>query len=343
MKEFRGYMHGINLGGWLSQCDHTKERYDTFITEEDIGKIRSLGMDHIRVPVDYNLVEKEDGTYREEGFSYIEKAIDWCKKNGLNMVLDLHKTYGYSFDSGEGETGFFENKDYQERFYRLWEEFSKRFAKNENMLCFELLNEVTEKSYCELWNDIAENCIRRIRAIAPTIRILVGGYHNNSVEAIRDLRMPYDENIVYNFHCYEPLIFTHQGAPWIDGMDPSFRMPFDGTYETYDRYTGQQLSKAFTMDLLKFGGDKTFGIEFFEDCFGEAVRIAEERNVMLYCGEYGVIDRATPEDALKWYRVITECFDKHGIGRAAWSYKEMDFGLSDERMKGVIGELAGIL
>ena len=31
MKKFKGYMHGINLGGWLSQCDHTKERYDNFI------------------------------------------------------------------------------------------------------------------------------------------------------------------------------------------------------------------------------------------------------------------------------------------------------------------------
>lgn len=343
MKEFKGYMHGVNLGGWLSQCDHTKERYDTFVTEKDIEKIRSWGLDHIRVPVDYDLVENEDGSYKEDGFGYIEKAIEWSKKNGLNMVLDLHKTFGYSFDDGENESGFFDNKDYQERFYLLWEEFAKRFGKYEDMLCFELLNEVTEESYCEIWNEISENCIKRIRAIAPTIRILIGGYHNNCVEALKDLRMPYDENVVYNFHCYEPLIFTHQGADWIEGMNPAFRMPFDGTYGEYDALTKQELSQAFTMDLLKFGADKKFGIDFFEDCFGEAVRIAEERNVMLYCGEYGVIDRSVPEDALKWYRVITECFDRHGIGRAAWSYKEMDFGLSDERMKGVIGELTKIM
>ena len=343
MKEFKGYMHGVNLGGWLSQCDHTKERYDTFITEKDIETIRSWGLDHIRVPVDYDLVEQDDGTYKEDGFGYIAKAIEWSRKNGLNMVLDLHKTYGYSFDDGENESGFFENRDYQERFYKLWEEFARRFGKDGDMLCFELLNEVTEESYCETWNEISENCIKRIRAIAPTIRILIGGYHNNCVEALKDLRMPYDENIVYNFHCYEPLIFTHQGADWIDGMNPAFRMPFDGTYETYDAYTKQELSKAFTMDLLKFGKDKKFGIDFFEDCFSEAVRIAEERGVMLYCGEYGVIDRSEPEDALKWYRVITECFDRHGIGRAAWSFKEMDFGLSDDRMKGVIQELTKIM
>ena len=37
MKKFEGYTHGVNFGGWLSQCDHTKERYDTFITEEDFN------------------------------------------------------------------------------------------------------------------------------------------------------------------------------------------------------------------------------------------------------------------------------------------------------------------
>ena len=104
MKVFEGYMHGINLGGWLSQCDHTKDRYDNFILESDIARISEWGLDHIRIPVDYNLVEDEEGNYKEDGFSYIDKAIDWCEKYHLNMVLDLHKTYGFSFDSGEQES-----------------------------------------------------------------------------------------------------------------------------------------------------------------------------------------------------------------------------------------------
>ena len=109
MKKFKGYMHGINLGGWLSQCNHTKERYDNFITEDDFKVIKSWGLDHIRIPVDYNLVEDDDGNYIEEGFDYIKRAIETCKKLGLNVVLDLHKTFGYSFDDGENESGFFDN------------------------------------------------------------------------------------------------------------------------------------------------------------------------------------------------------------------------------------------
>ena len=224
MKEFKGFMHGINLGGWLSQCDHTKERYENFIREEDIARIKGWGLDHIRVPVDYDLVEDTEGNYKEEGFSYIQRAIDWCQKYGLNMVLDLHKTFGYSFDAGEQESGFFDVPAYQERFYRLWEQFAGRFGKYDGMLAFELLNEVTDEAYSDKWNEISSICIAKI-----------------------------------------------------------------------------------------------------------------------HCGEFGVIDRADPQDALKWYREILRCFDEKGIGRAAWSYKEMDFGFVDEHFAPVAEKVIQLL
>ena len=47
---------GINIGGWLSQCEPEIEHYETFISEADFKKIKDLGFDHVRIPVDYNLV-----------------------------------------------------------------------------------------------------------------------------------------------------------------------------------------------------------------------------------------------------------------------------------------------
>ena len=338
MKLFEGYMHGVNLGGWLSQCDHTKERYDTFIVEADVEKFKGWGLDHIRVPVDYNLFEDEAGNYIESGFEYIQKAIDWAGKNGLNMVLDIHKTYGFSFDDGENEEGFFENESYQERFYKMWEELSRRYGKYSDRLAFELLNEVTKKEYCDKWNEISTECIKRIRAIAPDIKILLGGYYNNSIEALKDLAMPYDANVIYNFHCYEPLIFTHQGAYWVKGMDTSFRMPFESTYAEYIKNMDEYLDH-FAEKIESDDESKILGIEYFDGLIAEAVRVANERDVALYCGEFGVINLADPEDTKKWYEMICSCFDKYEIGRAAWSYKEMDFGLVDEHMSSVIGDV----
>ena len=56
MRKFDGYLRGVNLGGWLSQCvAYTEEHFNGFITEEDIKTIASFGLDHIRVPVDYDV------------------------------------------------------------------------------------------------------------------------------------------------------------------------------------------------------------------------------------------------------------------------------------------------
>ena len=74
-----------------------------------------------------------------------------------------------------------------------------------------------------------------------------------------------------------------------------------------------------------------------------AVKIAEERNVALYCGEYGVIDRANPEDTVRWYEAIHAAFTELGIGRAMWTYKALDFGLVGEHYAGVRKDLIALL
>ena len=68
MKTWKGYQKGVNLGGWFSQCDYSEDRFNNFITEDDFKELTSWGLDHLRLPVDYNLVETEDGQYKEEGF-----------------------------------------------------------------------------------------------------------------------------------------------------------------------------------------------------------------------------------------------------------------------------------
>ena len=306
-----GFYRGVNLGGWFSQCDYSRERLDHFIEEKDFDVIAGWGLDHVRIPMDYNVLENADGSLSEEGFGRIARAVGWSLARGLKVVLDLHKTAGYSFDSNYNEAGFFSSEAYQERFYCIWEGLAARFN-DPDRIAFELLNEVTDPSVIGIWNRIAAECIRRIRGIAPRSLILVGSYWNNSPKAVKDLDMPADDRVVYNFHCYDPLPFTHQGATWVPELNNEKRLSF-----------------------------KEAGITpaLFEEEFDSAIRTAEERGAALYCGEYGVIELATPEDTVKWYRVINEVFEKHQIARSAWSYREMNFGLSDARLDGVREEL----
>lgn len=301
-----GIIRGINLGGWLSQCNYSDKRLNEFIQEEDFARIASWGLDHVRIPVDYNVLD--DG----RGYNRLDWAIEMCRKYGLKMVLDLHKTAGFSFDKGEAETGFFDSEKYQERFYAIWEEMARRYGSLHSFVAFELLNEVTDPCFIGAWNRIVAEAIRRIRAIAPDVVILVGSYWNNSVSAVKDLDAPADDKVIYNFHCYEPLPFTHQGAPWVENMDINARQAFEDSGATE---------------------------QYFENMFASAIEAAGKNHTSLYCGEYGVIDRANPEDTLKWVKTIHAVLDKHGISRALWSYKEMDFGLTAPALDGVREEI----
>lgn len=339
MVKWTGYEKGLNLGGWFSQCDYTKERYEKFITEEDFAKFSTWGIDHVRVPVDYNLVVTEEGEYLEEGFAYLQRTIDWCGKYGLNMILDLHKTMGYSFDENEGESGFFVEEKLQERFYELWEQFAKRFGGYKDRLAFELLNEVTSPSYCDAWNRIADSCIQRIRKIVPDIKILVGGYHNNSVVAVKDIKLSNYDNIVLNFHCYDPIIFTHQAAYWVPVFPKDFRVAFPEKCEVYEEHIAKYFPDMLEVFREMTQGVESLGSDYFERLFAEAVRVAEEKEVPLYCGEYGVIDLADAQSTLNWYQAIHPVFVQYGIGRAAWSYKQMDFGFEAEHLADVTEEI----
>ena len=307
-----GFNKGINLGGWFSQCDYSEDRLNNFILEEDFAKIASWGFDHVRLPVDYNIIQDKYGNMLEEGLTRIDNAVTFCERYGLKMVLDLHKTPGFSFDPKEKELGFFASEKYQELFYTIWECLSARYGVK-NMMMFDLLNEITEPEFLPAWIDISAECVRRIRKNAPETPILLGSYHNNSVHAVKDLPAPFDRNVLYSFHCYEPHRYTHQGAYW-------------------------EASRRDISERIRFADSGTTS-EMFEELFSTAIEKAADEGAELYCGEYGVIDVVPPEDALLWFKTINTVFEKHGIGRCLWSYKEMDFGLADQRMDNVRNEL----
>ena len=118
------HLHGINLGNWLltegymwhfeggPQSEREIEEFvtemlgpehattfwqtyrDTYITREDIHQIKQAGFDSVRIPIHYKLFNSPDA----EGYRLLDRAIGWCKDEGLLVVIDLHAAPG-------GQTG----------------------------------------------------------------------------------------------------------------------------------------------------------------------------------------------------------------------------------------------
>lgn len=335
MRRFEGFQKGVNLGGWISQFDqYSREHFDRFITESDIAEIAELGFDHVRVPVDYNVLEDEDGRLLTEGFRYLEDCRAWCEAHRLNMLIDLHECFGYSFDPLKKDmdrTKFFYDEALQERFLKLWSEIAHAFRDFPRQVAFEPLNEVVPDTVVTPWNELVARYIDTVRTVAPEHAIVVGGVCYNNVLSVPLLKIPTDEHIIYNFHCYEPMAFTHQGAYWVDKMPADYRVAYPENIEEYRR-----ISRLIDPNLggaVFCEGVETVGPELFEIIFAPAIEKAEKDGVALYCGEYGVIDLAENKSKLRWLSDIHAAFEKHGIGHALWNYKEKDFGLVDESFR----------
>lgn len=318
---------GINLGGFLSQCVHEQGHYETFVVEKDIEQIALWGFDHVRLPVDYEVLEEEDGTTKQQGFALVRKVIDWSKQYELDIVLDLHKAYGYDFnDAGdEKKNTLFTDPVVSKRFVDLWRKLAVAFAEYDHV-AFELLNEVVEQENAQLWNDLIHETVSAIRAITRKVPIIYGGIQWNSVKTLKLLDIPKKEdNIIFTFHFYEPLLFTHQKADWVETIDKEKEIFYP---ESMEYYRKESIPLGYQGEVVTKAQAQTMGTEFIHEMVSEAILAAKKAGVALYCGEFGVIDAAPIEDTMRWFADVDEVFRKYEIGCAVWSYKEMDFGFT---------------
>ena len=319
---------GINLGGYLSQCEYKEEHYQSFIVEDDLEQIADWGFDHVRLPIDYEVLEDDAGNQLESGYGFVQQVLEWGKKYGLNVVLDLHKAYGYDFnDAGDNEkNNLFSNEVLQKRFVNLWSDIAKRYGSYPNV-AFELLNEVVEKENAEAWNALIKKTVNGIREITEDTPLIYGGIQWNSVKTLKLLDVPTDQNIIFTFHFYEPLLFTHQKAHWVPAMDKNKTIvyPNDMNY-----YWTQSEVLGYQGEVVIKSQSKTMGEEFIREMVQEAIDAANNAGVKLYCGEFGVIDQAPEIDTLRWFTDVHKVFSENQIGSAVWTYKGMDFGLVED-------------
>lgn len=340
MKKLTGYMAGVNLGGWLSQYEgnlarNPENHFDKFITREDIQKIASWGMDHVRLPFDYPLLEDDDNpfVYKEEALRRIDDCLGWCREFGLNLVLDLHRAPGFSFNRPD-ESLLFADDYMQRRFIGIWQTFAKRYKGEGANIVFELLNEIVEPDSSR-WNNLATRAIKAIREIDAEHYILVGGIDYNNVWKLNEMPIFDDPKIIYNFHMYEPFCLTHQHAPWTMMRDVPTDFVFPSPVEPYREHFKDDARQTEILSQIDRVDER-----YVDKFLKPAREFVELHDLPLYCGEYGVIELADMDSRVAWTRAVAEWCLKYGIGRAVWSYKMMDFRLVDENSQTVSETLA---
>lgn len=94
--EFTLSQRYLSEGGADNLRAKMTEHYETFITEQDFANIAAAGLNWVRLPIGFWALE----TYSNEPFlegvawNYVLKAIQWARKYGLRINLDLHAVPG---------------------------------------------------------------------------------------------------------------------------------------------------------------------------------------------------------------------------------------------------------
>lgn len=341
---------GVNLGGWLSQYqkfDH--QHFKTFITEDDIRQIAGWGFDHIRLPVDYPILEDDanPGVYHQSGFDYLDRCLTWCQDHGLRLILDIHKAPGYSFTNTlEAEmtevNTLFTEPAMQQRFINIWDALTRRYLDQaEDVLAFELLNEMVLPESSP-WNALGQKIIDHIRGYDQHRLIILGGNNYNAVGELANIQIKPAPNLLYTFHFYEPMVVTHQKAPWVIEMEEFGQ---DTDYPGEVPGLEEFIRSRHPVHTPRY--EKTFGRrldrEFLKEMLVPAAQFMQQTGEPLYCGEFGVIDLAPMQTRINWARDFIDILNEYQIGYGYWSYKEMDFGLVDSDGRVVDDQLLKVI
>ena len=321
-------LRGLNMGGWLSQIDAIQEKdpekfpgidahMETFIGAGDFANVKLWGFDHVRVPVDSYLFFTDDDNPIENRLALLDRAVRFAKQSGLMLVLDLHECPGHDFSEATNtpiQKLFSGDDTYIKKTEKIWACLAERYGQEEHVL-FETLNEPVAPT-AEIWNNVKDKLCQEIRRHAPKSTIITGSNMWNWPSTYPDLTPFEDDNIIYSVHFYEPLLFTHQKAPWM--KDPEIQEE-----RTYPSDYGPGFVRKYGLTLSAGKWDK----DRFAKEFEPVNAFRKKYNVQVVCNEFGVYTPVELQAQLRWYDDLLSVLKDMEIGFSYWNYINLDFGI----------------
>jgi glucan 1,3-beta-glucosidase len=231
-------LRGVNLGNWLLLESHftglefkderslwsglqtrigadkmrqVREAYRTaWITADDLVRIKKLGLNHVRVPFWYGLLEDDDrpGKYRDDGWAWLDRAVDWSEKAGLYCVLDMHGVPGgqsKADHTGEkGRNAFWSDPKWQKRTLNLWTAIARRYKGRSAIAAFDLMNEPMGAPDGKTLVVVQLALVRAIRRADPT-RLVIFEEGYKGLQTFPRLAAPLNRAVIFSQHHYPTL------------------------------------------------------------------------------------------------------------------------------------------
>lgn len=291
--------------------------------EADYRALRELGMNAVRFYLNTALLQDDRPPFalRPSGLEWLDRNLAWARRSGVYLILNLHVPPGGFQSNGEGGA-LWRERENQERVVALWRELARRYRDEPALAGYDLLNEPVVADDPRQWEDLARRALAAVRAEDPLhavfverLNAVIGRGTSPDWNEDRNGEMNFflleDGNVVYEFHFYKPMAFTHQGASWIPALLPvrtvypgPFRDPWSGREQVADRaYLERELAP-----FLAFG---------------------RRHRVPLYLGEFGVIRDGFAEgrNGAGWVADVVDIALAEGVSLTYHDFHEPAFGL----------------
>jgi endoglucanase len=217
---FAGPQHDIKatIEGLIGK-ENTNKFYAAWLqnhcTKVDIDSLASWGFNSIRLPMHYNLftlpIEDEPvagaDTWLPKGFERVDSLLDWCRKDNIYLILDLHAAPGGQgkdaniSDYDETKPSLWESAENRRKTIALWTKLAERYANEPMIGGYDLLNEPNWTiSGNILLKNLYTDITKAIRAVDKNHLLFVEG--NWFASDFGGLTPVWDVNMAYSFHKY---------------------------------------------------------------------------------------------------------------------------------------------
>ncbi|TDZ17035.1 putative glucan 1,3-beta-glucosidase D [Colletotrichum orbiculare MAFF 240422] len=249
---------GVNVGGWLNLepfitpslfnydsrlgiideytlCKHLgarkaaevlEDHYKNFVTEQTFKEIADAGLDHVRIPFNYWAVETyDDDPYLfRTSWRYLLRGIEWARKYGLRVNLDVHglpgSQNGWNHSGRQGSINWLNGTNgatNAQRSLDMHDRLSKFFAQDryKNIIAFYgLANEprMTELSVPDVvgWTEQAYKLVKQngVKGIVVFGDGFMGlGNWQGRMTGHSDLALDVHQYVIFNT---DQIVFTHK-------------------------------------------------------------------------------------------------------------------------------------
>lgn len=167
---------GINMAGAEFGFNNLPGVYNTdytYPTAENIAYFASKGFKLMRLPFRWERVQQTlNGDLNIAELARMEKFVDDCAKQGIQVILDMHNYGRYRLNKQDEIVGG--PKVNRINFSDVWKKLAVRFSTKNNIYGYDIMNQ-PNKMGSYTWWPTAQDCVNSIRQVDTKTPIIISG------------------------------------------------------------------------------------------------------------------------------------------------------------------------